>query len=94
MSWTARERRLLGALRTPARIQGFLDELEYDESAGLASPRVVLRTGKAQCVSGVLFACAALRELGHAPRLLYIDAVADDTHCVHLSCRRPGDGRL
>jgi hypothetical protein len=69
-------------LRTPAHIQRFLDELEYDESAGTASPRVVLRSGKAQCVSGVLFACAALRELGYPPRLMYIDAVTDDGHCV------------
>ena len=82
MGWTARERRILAGLRTPARIQMFLDELEYDEKAGLASPRVVMRTGKAQCVSGVLFAAAALRELGHPPRLMYIEAVTDDSHCL------------
>ena len=82
MSWSTTERRLLSRLRTPAHIQQFLDELEYDESAGLSSPRVVMREGKAQCVSGVLFACAALRELGFAPRLMYIEAVTDDGHCV------------
>jgi hypothetical protein len=82
MNWTTRERRILAGLRSPAHIQSFLDELDYDEAAGLASPRVVMRTGKAQCVSGVLFACAALRELGHPPRLMYIDAVSDDSHCL------------
>lgn len=82
MGWTTTERRILAGLRTPAHIQRFLDELEYDEDAGLASPRVVMRTGKAQCVSGVLFACAALRELGHLPRLLYIEAATDDSHCL------------
>ena len=82
MGWTPRERRILASLRTPAHIQRFLDELEYDENAGIASPRVVLRSGKAQCVSGVLFACAALRELGYPPRLMYIDAVEDDGHCI------------
>jgi hypothetical protein len=30
----------------------------------------------------VLFAAAALRELGYAPRLMYIEAVRDDGHCV------------
>ena len=60
----------------------FLDELEYDESGGADSPRVVMRTGKAQCLSGVLFAAAALRELGYAPCLMYIDAVSDDGHCL------------
>jgi hypothetical protein len=84
MGWTAREKRILAGLRTPAHIQGFLDELQYDENAGFASPRVVLRTGKAQCVSGVLFACAALRELGYPPRLIYMDAVSDDGHAVAI----------
>ncbi|HUP59332.1 MAG TPA: hypothetical protein VNA69_02805 [Thermoanaerobaculia bacterium] len=69
-------------MRTPAHIQRFLDELEYDEAGGADSPRVVMRTGKAQCLSGVLFAAAALRELGYAPRLMYIDAVSDDGHCL------------
>lgn len=82
MGWTTRERRILAGLRTPAHIQQFLDELEYDEKAGVASPRVVMRTGKGQCLSGVLFACAALRELGYPPRLMYIDAVTDDGHCI------------
>lgn len=43
-----------------------------------------MRRGKAQCYSGVLFACAALRELGHPPRLMWMDAVSDDGHCVAL----------
>jgi len=84
MRWTANERRILAKLRTPAHIQNFLDDLAYDEGGGAASPRVVMRKGKAQCYSGVLFACAALRELGHAPRLMWIDAVTDDGHCLAL----------
>ncbi|MGZ7080191.1 MAG: hypothetical protein ACXVJT_12315 [Thermoanaerobaculia bacterium] len=43
-----------------------------------------MRNDKAQCYSGVLFACAALRELGYAPRLMWIDAVTDDGHCLAL----------
>src|SRR5256886_16040951 len=84
MGWTARERRILAGLRTPAHIQAFLDELEYEEKAGPASPRRGMRSGRAQCFSGVLFACAALRELGHPPRLMYIDAASDDGHCLAL----------
>jgi hypothetical protein len=84
MRWTTRERRILARLRTPAHIQSFLDELPYDPRGGAASPRVVMRRGKAQCYSGVLFACAALRELGHTPRLMWIDAVTDDGHCLAL----------
>lgn len=84
MDWTAKERRILSKLRTPARIQQFLDELPYDERGGAASPRAVMRDDKAQCYSGALFACAALRELGHEPRIMWIDAVSDDGHCLAL----------
>jgi hypothetical protein len=84
MKWTASERRVLAKLRTPAHIQQFLDELPYDEKGGAVSPRGVLRRGKAQCYSGVLFACAALRELGHRPRMMWMDAVRDDGHAVAL----------
>ena len=84
MGWTKRERRILSGLRTPAHIQSFLDELPYDPRGGAVSPRAVMRNGKAQCYSGVLFACAALRERGHAPRLMWMDAVTDDGHCIAL----------
>ena len=43
-----------------------------------------MRNGSAQCFSGALFACAALRELGYPPRLMYIDAASDDGHCLAL----------
>jgi hypothetical protein len=84
MAWTTRERRILAGLRTPAHIQQYLDELDYDENGGADSPRIVMKNGKAQCFSGVLFACAALRELGFPPRLMYIDAASDDGHCLAL----------
>jgi hypothetical protein len=71
-------------LKTPAHIQQFLDELDYEEKGGAASPRVVMKRGRAQCFSGALFAAAALRELGHPPRLMYMDAASDDGHCLAL----------
>src|SRR5260370_29456874 len=76
--WTARERRILAGLRTPEHIQRFLDELAYDEKGGAASPRKVMRTGKAQCYSRALFACAALPEPGYAPALMWIAAATDE----------------
>jgi hypothetical protein len=84
MDWTPQERRVLKSLRTPAHIQQFLDELPYDEEGGAVSPRGVMRNNKAQCYSGVLFACAALRELGHRPRMMWMDAVEDDGHAIAL----------
>lgn len=82
--WNSAERRVLRRLRTPADIQHFLDDLDYDPRGGAASPRAVLRSGRAQCYSGALFAAAALRELGHPPRIMWIDAVSDDGHCLAL----------
>jgi hypothetical protein len=82
MDWTLSERRILRGLSTPGHIQGFLDELEYEERGGPTSPRIVMRRGRAQCFSGALFACAALRELGYPPLLMYIGAAADDVHCL------------
>ena len=82
--WNAAERRILRTLRTPSDIQHYLDELEYDPRGGAASPRAVMRDGKAQCYSGALFAAAALREIGHGARIMWIDAVSDDGHCLAL----------
>jgi len=82
--WTAEETRTLAGLRSPARIQEFLDRLGYDPRGGAVSPRAVLHNKKAQCYSGALFAAAALRELGYAPRIMWIDAVEDDGHCLAL----------
>ncbi len=82
--WNVKERRILAGLRTPAHIQAFIDELDYEEQGGAASPRAVMECGRAQCYSGVLFACAALRELGHPAQLMYMDAASDDGHCLAL----------
>jgi len=84
MEWTAKERSVLAELRTPLDIQRFLDELDYDANGGAASPRAVMSNRRAQCFSGALFACAALRELGYSPRLMYMDAASDDGHCLAL----------
>ena len=84
MKWTAKERRLFASLESPADIQNYLDNLHYDERGGARSPRRVIESGKAQCYSGALFAAAALRELGYAPQIMWIDAVEDDGHCLAL----------
>ena len=83
-TWNAQERRVFERLQSPADIQAFLDALGYDPRGGAASPRAVLRDAKAQCYSGALFAAAALRELGYGARIMWIDAVSDDGHCLAL----------
>jgi hypothetical protein len=83
-AWTSDEKRIFARLRSPRAIQEFLDNIGYEPRGGAVSPRAVLRNQRAQCYSGALFAAAALRELGHTPHIMWIDAVEDDGHCLAL----------
>jgi len=82
----AGERRVLKALKTPERIQRFLDtEIAYNKEPDgdtLRSPRRVLRDQVAHCMEGALLAAAALRVQGYPPLLLDLEAVRDDDHVL------------
>jgi hypothetical protein len=82
MAWTTSERAVLGRLRTPERIQRFLDDLTYRSEDEARCPRTVLRQRRAHCLDGALLAAAALRHLGHPPLLLDLRAVRDDDHVL------------
>ena len=71
-------------MQTPREIQEFLDSLHYDPEGGAHSPKVVMRTRMAQCYSGAIFAASALRDLGYGARIMWMDAVEDDGHCIAL----------
>jgi len=83
-AFTAAERAVFRRLRTPEKIQRFLDELTYDHGRTCRSPRRVLRDRKAHCMEGALFAAAALRQLGFPPLLLDLEAVRDDDHVLAI----------
>ena len=85
------ERAILKRLRTPAKIQDFLDSLPMNhEERGEThrSVREALRVGKAHCIEGALIAAAAL--MLHGERPLLMDLMADksryddDDHVVAL----------
>ncbi len=61
---SAADLRTLRALKTPARIQKFIDALEYQYADTAGSPRRVLRERKGHCLEGALVAAAALRVMG------------------------------
>ena len=77
---------VLKALKTPERIQLFLDhEIAYNkETQGetIRSPRRVLRDKVAHCLEGALLAAAALRMHGFPPLLLDLESVNDDDHVL------------
>jgi hypothetical protein len=81
---TPKELRTLRGLKTPAKIQRFVDELEYQYADTAGSPRRVLRERKGHCLEGALLAAAALRVNGHPPLLMDLEAVRDDDHVIAL----------
>jgi hypothetical protein len=74
--------RTLRSLKTPARIQKFVDALEYQYADTAGSPARVLRDRKGHCLEGAILAAAALRVNGHPPLLMDLEAVRDDDHVV------------
>jgi hypothetical protein len=78
------ELRKLRALKTPAGIQRFLDELPYNLSITSRSPRQVLRDHTASCLEGGIFAAAALRILGFPPLIFDLEADNDTDHVVGI----------
>lgn len=85
--FTASERAVFRALKTPEKIQSFLDSLAYNKEIDretCRSPRRVLRDQTAQCMEGALFGAAALRMIGHPPLLLDFEAVRDDDHVIAI----------
>lgn len=76
--------RTLRRLKTPMRIQQFIDAIPYQYANTALSPERVLRERKGHCLEGAMLAAAALRVNGHPPLLLDLAAVQDDDHVVAL----------
>ncbi len=81
---SAGDLRTLRALKTPARIQKFIDALEYQYADTAGSPTRTLRERKGHCLEGALLAAAALRVNGRPPLLMDLEGVRDDDHVVAL----------
>lgn len=76
--------RELRALKTPVRIQQFIDALPYQYADTAWSPQRVLRERKGHCLEGALLAAAALRLNGQSPLLMDLEGVRDDDHVVAI----------
>src|SRR6059058_2944204 len=82
--FTPSELRTLRALKTPAGIQKFLDELSYNLSYTARSPKGVLYDRTASCLEGGIFAAAALRVLGFPPLIFDLEAEQDTDHVIAI----------
>jgi len=77
-------RAVLAELDTPVKIQAYLDGCAYVAEYTNRSPARVMHERQAHCLDGGLFAAAALRRLGFAPKVVDIfpDPGMDDDHVL------------
>jgi hypothetical protein len=80
--FTPSELRTLRALKTPAGVQKFLDDLPYNLNYTAWSPKKVLHDRTASCLEGGIFGAAALRVLGFPPLIFDLEAEQDTDHVV------------
>ena len=78
------ELRTLRALKTPAGVQRFLDDLPYNLGYTARSPQKVLQDRTASCLEGGIFAAAALRILGFPPLIFDLEADRDTDHVIAI----------
>lgn len=84
-SWTKAEHALLSSLRTPSKIQAFLDAIPYNTDEITRSPRGVMQTKRAHCFDGALFAAAALEHHGERPLIIDLRSNGeDDDHVLAI----------
>ena len=86
---TDEEKKVFSGLNTYLKIQDFLEGIDYNlEEKGdtFYSPRLVLRTRKANCIEGAIFAAACLYHNGQPPMLgqLIVNHKIDDDHVIGL----------
>jgi hypothetical protein len=82
---TQTERRIFSKLKSPLKIQEFLDSIPYSDEARYRCPKSVLRDRKAHCYDGAVFAAAALRMIGYPPLLVdMLPNARDDDHILAL----------
>jgi hypothetical protein len=82
--FTPSELRALRALKSPAGIQRFLDDIPYHLAGTAWSPRIVLGQKTAHCLEGAIFAAAALRVLGFPPLIFDLEADQDTDHVLAI----------
>ena len=83
MILTKTELRIFSKLKSPFKIQEFLDSIPYSDEERYRCPRSVLRDHKAHCYDGAVFAAAALHIIGYPPLLVeMLPNKRDDDHIL------------
>lgn len=86
--FTSAERRLIAALRSPAAVQRYLNQLPYNNEPGgratLRSFRGVLTHGCAHCLEAALFATVVLEQHGYPPLVLSFESIDELDHVIFV----------
>lgn len=84
---------MIARLRTPAAVQGYLNDLPYNQEphgrATLRSFRGVVRHGRAHCLEAALFAAVVLERHGYPPLVLSFESIDALDHVIFVY-RRAG----
>jgi hypothetical protein len=94
---TTAERRLIARLRTPAAVQGWLNDLPYNqEKKGetLRSFRGVVRTGTAHCLEAALSAAVILEQHRYPPLVLSFESIDLLDHVIFVYRTATGWGSV
>ena len=88
-SFTRRERRLIARLRTPLRVQQFLNALPYNTEpppgpATLRSFRGVVKHHTAHCLEAALAAAVILEQHGYPPTVLSFESIDHLDHVLFV----------
>ncbi len=92
--WTPSEKKFLGSLNSPDKIQTHLDQLIYNPQNSAYSPRYVMLTNEGHCFEGCLLAAAALEFHGHKPLIVDFRAYKDDDHVITVYKTKTGWGSI
>lgn len=91
-TFTARERRLIARLRTPAAVQQYLNVLPYNQEphgrATLRSFRGVVREGSAHCLEAALFAAVVLEAHRYPPLVISFESIDELDHVIFVYQQR------
>ena len=87
LPFTAAERRVIARLRTPSAVQGWLNDLPYNQELGgetLRSFRGVVRTGTAHCLEAALSAAVILEQHRYPPLVLSFESIDLLDHVIFV----------
>jgi hypothetical protein len=88
-AFTARERRLIGRLRTPLAVQRWLDALPYNTEPPPHPPtlrtfRGVAASGTAHCLEAALSAAVILEQHGYPPLVMSLESIDGLDHVIFV----------